>query len=136
MRWQPSWPSAEQAGPCSWTAATTRSPVSNVTLSGSSGTTSLSRSRAPDADTGRDREVVRFLDKSKTTHEFLTHTLNLLKFLVPQYVTEGKTYLTIGIGCTGGRHRSVAIAEALKKGLSGISGVRLRVRHRDIALEG
>jgi UPF0042 nucleotide-binding protein len=54
---------------------------------------------------------------------------------MPQYVTEGKTYLTIGIGCTGGRHRSVAMAEALKKGLSGIPGVRLRVKHRDIALD-
>jgi UPF0042 nucleotide-binding protein len=61
--------------------------------------------------------------------------LNLLKFLVPQYVHEGKSYLTIGIGCTGGRHRSVAIAEALKKGLSGLQGVRIRVKHRDIANE-
>ena len=56
------------------------------------------------------------------THDFLEHTLNLLKFLIPQYVAEGKTYLTIGIGCTGGRHRSVAMAEALKKGLSGLDG--------------
>ena len=85
--------------------------------------------------TGRDPEVVRFLDRSTATHEFLEHTLNLLKFLVPQYVHEGKSYLTIGIGCTGGRHRSVAIAEALKKGLSGIPGVRIRVKHRDIANE-
>jgi UPF0042 nucleotide-binding protein len=84
-------------------------------------------------NTGRDASVVRYINKSKTTHEFLTHTLNLLKFLVPQYVHEGKTYLTIGIGCTGGRHRSVAIAEALKKGLSGMQGVRVRVKHRDIA---
>ena len=84
-------------------------------------------------NTGRDASVVRYINKSKATHEFLTHTLNLLKFLVPQYVHEGKTYLTIGIGCTGGRHRSVAIAEALKKGLSGIQGVRVRVKHRDIA---
>lgn len=83
--------------------------------------------------TGRDAAVVRYINKAKATHEFLTHTLNLLKFLVPQYVHEGKTYLTIGIGCTGGRHRSVAIAEALKKGLSGIQGVRVRVKHRDIA---
>jgi UPF0042 nucleotide-binding protein len=59
--------------------------------------------------------------------------LNLLKFLVPQYVGEGKSYLTVGIGCTGGRHRSVAIAESLKKGLAGIPGVRVRVKHRDIA---
>jgi RNase adapter protein RapZ len=85
--------------------------------------------------TGRDPQVVKYLDKSKTTHEFLTHTLNLLKFLVPQYVAEGKSYLTIGIGCTGGRHRSVMIAEALKKGLGGLKDVRVRVKHRDIANE-
>lgn len=85
--------------------------------------------------TGRDADVVKYINKSKATHEFLNHTLNLLKFLVPQYVHEGKTYLTIGIGCTGGRHRSVAIAEALKKGLSGLPGVRVRVRHRDIGHE-
>ena len=85
--------------------------------------------------TGRDAKVVEFLDRSPATHEFLEHTLNLLKFLVPQYVREGKSYLTVGIGCTGGRHRSVAIAEALKRGLSGIPGVRVRVKHRDIANE-
>jgi UPF0042 nucleotide-binding protein len=85
--------------------------------------------------TGRDAEVVRYLNRSDTTREFLDRTLNLLKFLVPQYVHEGKSYLTIGIGCTGGRHRSVAIAEALKKGLSGIKDVQVRVKHRDIANE-
>jgi UPF0042 nucleotide-binding protein len=85
--------------------------------------------------TGRDADVVKYINKSGASHEFLTHTLNLLKFLIPQYVHEGKTYLTIGIGCTGGRHRSVAIGEALKKGLSGLPGVRVRVRHRDIAHE-
>jgi UPF0042 nucleotide-binding protein len=85
--------------------------------------------------TGRDPEVKTFLDKSPATHEFLDHTLNLLRFLIPQYVTEGKTYLTVGIGCTGGRHRSVMVAEALKKGLGGIKGVQLRVRHRDIAID-
>lgn len=85
--------------------------------------------------TGRDREVRAFLDRSDTTRQFLDRTLSLLRFLIPQYVAEGKTYLTIGIGCTGGRHRSVAIAEALKKGLARIPGVQLRVRHRDIALD-
>jgi UPF0042 nucleotide-binding protein len=85
--------------------------------------------------TGRDPEVVRYLDRSDATHKFLEHTLNLLKFLIPQYAHEGKRYLTIGIGCTGGRHRSVAIADALRKGLTGIAGVRLRVKHRDIANE-
>jgi UPF0042 nucleotide-binding protein len=87
------------------------------------------------AHTGRDAEVVKYLERSSATHEFLEHTLNLLKFLIPQYVQEGKTYLTVGIGCTGGRHRSVAMSEALRKGLSGIPGVRLRVKHRDIANE-
>jgi UPF0042 nucleotide-binding protein len=85
--------------------------------------------------TGRDREVRRYLDRSEATADFQRHTLNLLKFLVPQYVKEGKTYLTIGIGCTGGRHRSVAMAEALKKGLAGIEGIQLRVKHRDIAID-
>lgn len=85
--------------------------------------------------TGRDAPVRSFLDKAPATHEFLDHTLNLLRFLVPQYVTEGKSYLTIGVGCTGGRHRSVMIAEALKKGLGGLKGVQSRVRHRDIAVD-
>ena len=85
--------------------------------------------------TGRDQQVVRYLNRSQTTQQFLKHTLNLLKFLVPQYATEGKRYLTIGIGCTGGRHRSVAIAEALRNGLAGIPAVRLRGKHRDIALD-
>ena len=87
------------------------------------------------AHTGRDREVRAFLEKSDATGEFLKHTLNLLRFLIPQYVTEGKSYLTIGIGCTGGRHRSVMVAEALKKGLGGLKGVQTRVRHRDIAVD-
>jgi UPF0042 nucleotide-binding protein len=85
--------------------------------------------------TGRDREIRAFLEKSDATHDFLAHTLNLLRFLVPQYVAEGKTYLTVGVGCTGGRHRSVMIAEALKKGLAGLKGVQTRVRHRDIAVD-
>jgi UPF0042 nucleotide-binding protein len=85
--------------------------------------------------TGRDREVRRYLDRSEATSDFLKHTVNLLKFLIPQYVAEGKSYLTIGIGCTGGRHRSVAMAEALKKGLGRIPGIQLRVAHRDISRE-
>jgi UPF0042 nucleotide-binding protein len=85
--------------------------------------------------TGRDKEVRRFLDRSTAMSDFLKHTLNLLKFLIPQYVEEGKSYLTIGIGCTGGRHRSVAVAEALKKGLSDLTGIQLRVAHRDIAID-
>ena len=85
--------------------------------------------------TGRDAKVVRYLDRAKPTQEFLAHTLNLLRFLIPQYAQEGKSYLTIGIGCTGGRHRSVAISEALRKGLAKLPGVQIRVKHRDIAID-
>jgi UPF0042 nucleotide-binding protein len=85
--------------------------------------------------TGRDAEVIDFINQSDATGEFLDRTTNLLEFLIPQYVSEGKSYLTIGIGCTGGRHRSVAVAEALRKRLGKVDGVRLRVRHRDISNE-
>lgn len=81
---------------------------------------------------GKDGPVVRFLEQAEATNEFLEHTTNLLRFLLPQYISEGKSYLTVGIGCTGGRHRSVAIAEALRKRLSKIKGVRIRAKHRDI----
>ncbi|HUG11836.1 MAG TPA: RNase adapter RapZ, partial [Opitutaceae bacterium] len=67
--------------------------------------------------TGRDRAVVQFMEDSRATGELLSRLNDLLKFLIPQYVAEGKSYLTIGIGCTGGRHRSVMIAEALRKTL-------------------
>jgi RNase adapter protein RapZ len=82
--------------------------------------------------TGRDRAVVAFLRQQPLTEEFLTKTTDLLTFLVPEYVREGKAYLTIAIGCTGGRHRSVMIAEALKPALEPLQGVRVRVRHRDV----
>jgi UPF0042 nucleotide-binding protein len=52
--------------------------------------------------------------------------------VIPFYIAEGKSYLTIAIGCTGGRHRSVMIAERLRKGLGDTGVARLRVRHRDL----
>jgi UPF0042 nucleotide-binding protein len=85
--------------------------------------------------TGRDAAVVRFLERSPVTREFLRRVVELLRFLVPHYLDEGKRYLTIGIGCTGGRHRSVAIANALRRGVGHAGSVRLRVQHRDIGLE-
>jgi len=81
--------------------------------------------------TGRDAAVVRFMRKHEQTHEFLDRLTSFLTFALPQYVQEGKSYLTVAIGCTGGQHRSVMIAEALKKSLKGVKGVRLRVKHRD-----
>jgi RNase adapter protein RapZ len=85
------------------------------------------------AKTGRDRSVVTFMESHASTGELLERLTDLLKFLIPQYVAEGKSYLTIGIGCTGGRHRSVMVAEALRKTLAGLPGARVRVQHRDIA---
>jgi UPF0042 nucleotide-binding protein len=85
--------------------------------------------------TGRDRAVVRFLEKSASTREFIAKLEDYLRFVLPHYVAEGKSYLTVAIGCTGGRHRSVAIAERLKKSLGGVDGARVRVRHRDIGRE-
>jgi UPF0042 nucleotide-binding protein len=64
----------------------------------------------------------------------LVHRLSgFLKYVVPRYVSEGKAYLTVAIGCTGGRHRSVYLAETLKRELKGLRGVTPRVRHRDLA---
>ncbi len=81
--------------------------------------------------TGRDPAVIRYMRKHDATHDFLDRLTSFLKFALPQYVAEGKSYLTVAVGCTGGQHRSVMIAEALKKSLNGVKGVRLRVKHRD-----
>ncbi len=83
--------------------------------------------------TGRSPRVARFVLKAAAARRFLQLTAALLKFLIPQYIAEGKTYLTVAIGCTGGRHRSVAIAEALGKRLKATGGIELHVRHRDAA---
>ena len=64
-------------------------------------------------------------------HVFLDKTTDLLEFLVPLYVTEGKSHLTVAVGCTGGRHRSVMIAEAIRRRLED-AGYRVRLTHRDI----
>ena len=85
--------------------------------------------------TGRDRAVVQFMEEHSATGELLERLNDFLKFLIPQYVSEGKSYLSIAIGCTGGRHRSVMIAEALRKTLSGVPDARVRVHHRDITHE-
>ena len=82
--------------------------------------------------TGKDRAVVKFLEQQPLTAKFKTKAADMLAFLVPEYVREGKAYLTIAIGCTGGRHRSVMMAEALSQALEKLKGVQVRVRHRDI----
>ncbi len=82
--------------------------------------------------TGRDRSVAQFMEKEASTREFIDRLEEYVRYVAPYYVAEGKSYLTVAIGCTGGRHRSVMIAERLRRGLSGVGGARVRVRHRDI----
>lgn len=81
--------------------------------------------------TGQDPEVQEFLDAEDDFHELLHHLESLLLFLLPRYRRENRRYLTVGVGCTGGRHRSVASSEALTQRL-GEQGWRVRLSHRDI----
>lgn len=81
--------------------------------------------------TGRDRAVVQYMRRHAETREFLEQLTEFLRFALPHYVREGKRYLNVAIGCTGGQHRSVMMAEALKRSLRDVEGVRLRVTHRD-----
>jgi UPF0042 nucleotide-binding protein len=83
--------------------------------------------------TGRDRAVVAFMERDSSTREFIARLEDYLRFVLPHYIAEGKSYLTVAIGCTGGRHRSVMIAERLRRALATIDGAQMRVRHRDIA---
>src|SRR5688500_13355196 len=81
--------------------------------------------------TGRDRAAVRFMRRHGSTREFIDRLTALLTFALPQYVQEGKSYLTVATGCAGGRHRWVMLAEELRKTLAGVKGVTVRVKHRD-----
>ena len=84
--------------------------------------------------TGRDAAVGAYIEKQDMFAAFFTSLMDLLLPLVPRYEAEGKSYLTIAIGCTGGRHRSVYTAERVAAALDG-KGHRVRVRHRDIERE-
>jgi UPF0042 nucleotide-binding protein len=82
--------------------------------------------------TGRDRAVIGYMRRQPLTARFLRRLEEFLRFVLPHYVDEGKAYLTVAIGCTGGRHRSVFVAESLKRALATVKGVTTRVRHRDM----
>ena len=81
--------------------------------------------------TGRDPSVIKYLQSESEVEETISQFMDLLKYLLPRFQREGKSYLTVGIGCTGGRHRSVMVAEALHTRLNEI-GYRTKVVHRDI----
>jgi UPF0042 nucleotide-binding protein len=80
--------------------------------------------------TGRHPQVAKYIRSFPQTREFIDRISELLIYLIPHYVREGKSYLTIGFGCTGGQHRSVMIAEDVKKRLAK-AGYRVKVVHRD-----
>ena len=81
--------------------------------------------------TGRDPRIVEYVSRDGHLADFYERLLPLLDFLIPQYVSEGKAHLTVGIGCTGGRHRSVAISEFLARRYADHDGVVVDVVHRD-----
>ncbi len=82
--------------------------------------------------TGLDPRVVAYIDRDGRLSEFYERLHGLLDFLLPQYVAEGKAHLVVAIGCTGGRHRSVAIAEHLAERYHDFDDVDVAVAHRDI----
>ncbi len=81
--------------------------------------------------TGLDSKVSQYVLNNPVTKDFAKHVDPFLSFLIPQYISEGKATLTIAVGCTGGKHRSVALVEWLGSLLSG-AGHRVAIRHRDL----
>lgn len=82
---------------------------------------------------GNDREVQEYVMNNEKAVEFLEKLVDMVRFLIPNYVTEGKTQLVIGIGCTGGKHRSVTLANALYHALEQAEGeYGVKIEHRDI----
>jgi UPF0042 nucleotide-binding protein len=82
--------------------------------------------------TGRDPRVVEYVAREGKLEDLYAHLEPLLDFLLPQYLQEGKAHLMVAVGCTGGRHRSVAIAEHLAQRYGGRDGLLVEVAHRDV----
>ncbi len=85
--------------------------------------------------TGRDADVARFIEEGSATGPFYGRLLDFLLYCLPNYRRENRAYLTIGVGCTGGRHRSVYVAERLGRDLAA-AGYPVRISHRDDTREG
>ncbi len=85
--------------------------------------------------TGRHPLVARYIRSFPQTIEFIDRISELLIYLIPHYIREGKSYLTIGFGCTGGQHRSVMMAEGMRRRLTR-AGFKVKTTHRDIAKAG
>jgi RNase adapter protein RapZ len=85
--------------------------------------------------TGLDEPVREYVESGTQAGEFYGRLMPLLEFLLPAYVAEGKQHLTIAVGCTGGRHRSVTVADRIARELSKRDDVKLHLVHRDVELE-
>ena len=81
--------------------------------------------------TGKDKEVSDFVLGFPEAHEFLDKLEDMLMFLIPNYIAEGKNQLVVAIGCTGGKHRSITLAEALFDRMKGYEDYGFRLEHRD-----
>lgn len=84
------------------------------------------------AKTGNDKEIQDYVMQFEEAGKFLDKLQDLVEFLIPNYISEGKNQLVISIGCTGGKHRSVTLANALYKRMGGQKGYGLKIEHRDI----
>ena len=83
--------------------------------------------------TGNDAPIQEYVLNNSDAEEFLKRLNDLISFLIPRYIEEGKTQLVIAVGCTGGKHRSVTIANKIHETLLGMDeGVGIRIEHRDI----
>jgi UPF0042 nucleotide-binding protein len=85
--------------------------------------------------TGLDKSVREYVEAGTQAGEFYGRLLPLIEFLVPAYVAEGKSHLTIAVGCTGGRHRSLTVVDRIRRELEVRDDVVVRVKHRDLALD-
>lgn len=82
--------------------------------------------------TGNDKEVQDYVMSFEEAHLFLDKLVDMVNFLIPNYIKEGKYQLVIGVGCTGGKHRSVTLANELYKQLKGKGNYGLKISHRDV----
>ena len=84
--------------------------------------------------TGRDRPVIEYVEAGELADEYYNRLFPLLDFLLPAYLAEGKSHLTIAIGCTGGKHRSVTVAGRVARHLEAHDEIAIRVVHRDVVI--
>ncbi|MCR5082783.1 MAG: RNase adapter RapZ [Parasporobacterium sp.] len=82
--------------------------------------------------TGNDKEVRDYVTNNPVTKEFMERLTSMVRFLIPNYISEGKSQLVIAVGCTGGRHRSVTIANELYEDLSKDANYGIKILHRDV----